>query len=121
MAYEKNNWQSGDVVTSAKLNHMEDGIANAVDVMVINIVGEDPAQSAKNLLRGGSIDEAFLDKTWQQIFDALSDGKLCTVKFTDEATVAMDFVSYAYLKDGSYKINAGREYSTNSADGYPKV
>ena len=39
MAYEKNTWASGDVVTSAKLNHMENGIANAgsgisVDVKV---------------------------------------------------------------------------------------
>lgn len=29
MAYEKQTWQTGDVVTSAKLNHMEDGIASA--------------------------------------------------------------------------------------------
>ena len=27
MSYEKQTWQTGDVVTSAKLNHMEDGIA----------------------------------------------------------------------------------------------
>ena len=29
MAYEKNTWASGDVVTSAKLNNMENGIGNA--------------------------------------------------------------------------------------------
>ena len=29
MAYEKNTWASGDVVTSAKLNHMENGIEAA--------------------------------------------------------------------------------------------
>lgn len=28
MAYDKNTWQSGDVVTSAKLNNIENGIAN---------------------------------------------------------------------------------------------
>ncbi len=27
MSYEKNTWATGDVVTSEKLNHMEDGIA----------------------------------------------------------------------------------------------
>ena len=27
MAYDKNTWQSGDVVTSAKLNNIENGIA----------------------------------------------------------------------------------------------
>lgn len=29
MAYDKNTWYSGDVVTSAKLNNIENGIANA--------------------------------------------------------------------------------------------
>ena len=28
MAYDKNTWKSGDVVTSAKLNNIENGIAN---------------------------------------------------------------------------------------------
>ena len=29
MAYEKQNWECGQVITADKLNHMEDGIANA--------------------------------------------------------------------------------------------
>lgn len=29
MAYEKQTWTTGDVITQEKLNHMEDGIANA--------------------------------------------------------------------------------------------
>ena len=29
MSYEKQTWQAGDTITSAKLNHMEDGIAGA--------------------------------------------------------------------------------------------
>ena len=29
MAYEKQTWQTGDVITQEKLNHMEDGIANS--------------------------------------------------------------------------------------------
>ena len=28
MSYEKQTWETGDIVTSAKLNHMEDGIAD---------------------------------------------------------------------------------------------
>ena len=30
MAFEKNNWKSGDVLTSAKLNAMEDGILEGI-------------------------------------------------------------------------------------------
>lgn len=29
MTYEKQNWQTGETITKEKLNHMEDGIANA--------------------------------------------------------------------------------------------
>lgn len=28
MSYTKNTWQTGDIVSSEKLNHMEDGIAD---------------------------------------------------------------------------------------------
>ena len=31
MAYEKQEWKTGDLITEGKLNHMEDGIANASD------------------------------------------------------------------------------------------
>ena len=30
MSYAKNNWANGDVITAEKMNHMEDGIADAV-------------------------------------------------------------------------------------------
>lgn len=37
MAYEKQTWQSGDVVTSAKLNNMEDGIDDANCTVAVNV------------------------------------------------------------------------------------
>lgn len=37
MAYEKNTWASGDVVTSAKLNHMEDGIADSGGIVTVKM------------------------------------------------------------------------------------
>ena len=42
MAYEPTSWKSGDVVTSAKLNKLEQGVANAI--VVANFIydeGED--------------------------------------------------------------------------------
>lgn len=29
MSYEKQTWETGEVITADKLNHMEDGIENA--------------------------------------------------------------------------------------------
>ena len=41
MSYEKQTWQTGDIVTSAKLNHMEDGIENAqLPAVTISDVGK---------------------------------------------------------------------------------
>ena len=40
MAYEKNTWASGDVVTSAKLNHMENGIEAASSPYDLVIVAD---------------------------------------------------------------------------------
>ena len=41
MAFEKNNWKSGDVISSAKLNAMEDGIVESLEPVVWgNVTGK---------------------------------------------------------------------------------
>lgn len=45
MAYDKNTWKSGDVVTSAKLNNIENGIANMNGKITI-VMGDTPTLSA---------------------------------------------------------------------------
>ena len=37
MAYEKTTWQSGDIVTSEKLNNIENGVANANNFVVLSL------------------------------------------------------------------------------------
>ena len=54
MSYEPTNWKSGDTVTSAKLNKMEQGIANAGGGGVLVV----------------TVTDGTLDKTWQEIHDA---------------------------------------------------
>lgn len=57
MAYDKQTWQTGDTVTSAKLNHMEDGIASVGgDVLIVNATETDTA--------------TVLDRTWEEIHGA---------------------------------------------------
>lgn len=52
MAYEPKTWSCGETITADKLNYMEQGIANAGVLMV----------TESNLT---------LDKTWQEIHDAV--------------------------------------------------
>lgn len=44
MAYEKQTQHTGDVITEGKLNHMEDGIANAGALVIHMIASETPPE-----------------------------------------------------------------------------
>ena len=92
MAYTKNTWKTGDIVTSEKLNHIEDGIANAGGVMVINVTS------------------GTLDKTWQEIYDAMAQGKLCVVKYdsgTLEGGMNLNMISSVSVENGNYVVGIG--------------
>lgn len=113
--YEPTEWKKGDVVTSAKLNKLEQGVANAV--LVVNATIE-------------IVDEATiitLDKTWQEIADA----PLAVIKLVDPEATNSTFTYtvgqvYANEYDGTYGINAmgmieSIYYECDDPDGYPSV
>lgn len=103
MAYTKNTWNTGDIVSSQKLNHMEDGIADAGGVMVINN------------------NDNTLDKTWQEIYDAIGAVALCVVQETDTIRKAIDIVSSVSSTGNEYIVTTvmGNEYKASSSTGYP--
>ncbi len=106
MAYTKNTWADGDIVTSEKLNHMEDGIADAGGVMVINDT------------------DGMLDKTWQEIYDALAQGKLCAAIYNSgnlETGISVRIVTNVDINEGVYAVDASGTYTTSSATGYPEI
>ena len=66
MSYEKQTWACGDTITADKLNHMEDGIANAgggVEPFVVTFSQPE---------FGGAVTA---DKTYAEIHEALQQGK----------------------------------------------
>lgn len=100
--YVKQNWQTGDVVTSAKLNHMEDGIAGGGVLVVTS-------------------DGTALDKTWQEIHDAMP-----AVWVTNETGTLFNPVVTAFGGEGNYGVGVwnyqqqnASMYVAESADGYP--
>lgn len=57
MAYEKQTWTTGEVITEEKLNHMEDGIAGGGELYFINVeVTENGGQYTAELV-GATIEE----------------------------------------------------------------
>lgn len=56
--YQKQNWETGQIITKEKLNHIEDGIASQKFWLIVNESIEEET--------GNSV----LDKTTQEIFNA---------------------------------------------------
>lgn len=113
--YEKQTWNTGDVITEEKLNHMEDGISNAGGVMVVN-ANYDESTSISTL-----------DKTWKEIYDCLSSGVPCYVKdVADERNVSLaQLLACAYNENASvfechvWTSSIGQVYTTESESGFP--
>lgn len=111
MAYEKQTWVTGEVITKEKLNHMEDGIANGGGVFVIG-VNENHA----------------LDKTWNEIKNAY-DSHLVPTLFGEEngANYCSSEIMIIKDSDEEYIISAiiggsrAFAFTTNNPDGYPAL
>ena len=62
-----------------------------------------------------------LDKTWQEIYDAMSSGKIVYVVFNSAIFTSSSFVSVVRRDDDGYvvQISGNRVYTTSSENGYP--
>ena len=119
MSYEKQTWQTGDVVTSAKLNHMEDGIAGGGGGLVVTVT------------ETSSDDDTVytMNKTWQEIHDAAENGLVAVTYSSIDSDTSYSYVSSLgydefggiyYLGVNGTNIPQGEDgYATDSANGYP--
>lgn len=116
MAYEKQTWVTGEVITKEKLNHMEDGIANGGSgVFIANLNTE--TQS--------------LDKTWNEINTAFTNKQPCYVTLVGDEAVGQSMFPLLVCSlngDTSYMVAflfagdatpTAMACSTTDPDGYP--
>lgn len=88
MSYAPTEWKTGDIITAEKLNNMESGIVGSAKVLFVS-----------------SDDETGLyNKTWNEIKNALSDGVLCLVVYSDDAYSNINVISAAIPVEGGYGI-----------------
>lgn len=123
MAYTTNTWVTGDTITADKLNHMEDGIASASGgPLIVNVTR----------ISDGGYSNMALDKTWQEIHDALLSSGVTIVyheSVEDEEGVydvvtpnSLDRMSYASEEAYPYLVTvADEDYMTTTANGYPRT
>lgn len=106
MAYEKNTWQSGDVVTSAKLNNIENGIASGGVVIC-------------------TLDENnHLDKTYAElktaalaVYHSYSDDE----EYTENMREVLYNFQYDKTADSYYVNGTDNTFTCDSEDDYPSL
>ena len=103
MTYTPNTWATGDTITAEKLNNMEQGIANAGNVLIVN---------ADN--------DGILDKTWQEISDAGF-----SVLYTQDGSQLLQI--YCAENNGEYMVSywtfemeSASVFIASSASSYPE-
>ena len=114
MAYVKTVWETGDVITAAKLNNAENGIEAANEKGGVFMISETNVEDVHTL-----------GKTWQEIHDAIESGDLCVIRYVSSPSltynVYVDMADY-YDNDGTtvYRIVSSEiNYLCDSADAYP--
>ena len=117
--YTPTVWAAGDTVTSAKLNKMEQGIADGYSSgggLVINITVEN--------------DSATMDKTWQEIYDAYSTGQNVVIIERNEDEYGYSIYQNIINSVGCDTSDSSPTYIveyrdsnfiTTSASGYPQT
>ena len=125
MSYEKQTWAYKDEITAEKLNHIEDGIADASQ----SGGGSEPL--IVNINYDESTDTETLDKTWQEIDDAIAQGRQVLIAsaspsggahmlfpvLSTEITLKLTYI-VRYIGtslDGASLV----EVTASSPDGYP--
>lgn len=118
MAYTPKTWVTGDRVRTTDLNHIEQGIANAGSALIATA---SPLDSTSSVIEYQSA----LDKTFAEIYTALSNGIPVYVKavisssgLSDYSTVAMlGQVISAFKYNDDYRVYVSA-YCSATINGY---
>lgn len=112
MSYTPTNWQTGDTITAAKMNKLEQGVADAGGGggLVVNVV-ENPGE------------DTVLDKTAAEISAAADTGCVAIKRPSDDTPGFMDYMpvtSIGYFEGMGYLIfTAHYTYIAATAADYP--
>ena len=88
MAYTKQNWECGDLITADKMNHIEDGIEDASSggseqIVVINFTSEWNSETQDY--------DYSMDKTCEEVRSLLEEGKFLVACMDGQNYYYMDY------------------------------
>lgn len=113
MSYTPTNWKAGDVVTSAKLNKMEQGIAAGGGIRIVHLTHLEDESS-----EGETVSPTMqLDITPNELREAFENEKLVVTFTSEDSAMSVGIISAVYLEDSTYGCmifgNGARFYSTD--------
>lgn len=107
MSYTPTTWAAGDTVTAVKLNKLEQGIASG-GVLVVHY------------------ENGALDKTWQEIHDAVASGQFIVIQNENDDGIFWNYISSVESSGGDYYVSvfwsgsiSKSDLTTDSPNGYP--
>ena len=118
MSYTPTEWSSGDTITAAKMNKLEQGVANAGGVVVIH----------ETITHDGDRTTHTLDHTAQEIYDLLAAGNMVCMIFISDGTGGDGWGAYYTFVDiyyddwdsDAYLVNiSSYTYIASSLNDYP--
>lgn len=114
MSYTPTNWVSGDIITSAKLNKLENGVA-AAGGLVVNITADETDP-----------DTLVMDVKAGDLYAALEAGRYVSYRSYEEGFGYTNGSANGYLYDetNGYQFSismnlSGFEFVAQTADDYP--
>ena len=102
MAYTKQTWECGDVITAEKLNHMEDGIANSGGGTAL-IIEFDRAEEVCPEGQTGTLTLIF-NHTGAEVWNAITSGSSVYIKGEDGNNTTLTEVQEISEFSGSYSV-----------------
>ena len=115
MRYTPTQWKAGDVVTSEKLNKIEQGIASngggsGGGILIVT-----------GILSGATVT---LDKTWKEIYDA--DFAVIKIISQEPMIISYAVISNIYFTGSKYELSVTTDetiiyFDTDTENGYPST
>ncbi len=100
--YTKQTWNTGDIITAQKLNHMEDGIASSGGFLITFT----PANDEEAEVIGT------IDKTYSEILSAIQSGRIPLMNVIVSNNIAMSLIYNAVVYTGSSNYIRFKNVST---------
>lgn len=119
MAYDKHTWTCDEPITVERLNHIEDGIEDCcggggAGLLIFTVT----SRSATADECGGGGGAVFTySHSWQEVFDALSQGHIVIAIYTDGTSTALQYIilNAEYDTNDNLYVLKGFYISTNNA------